>query len=99
MARVELTRTARDALAAHEFRHVDAVLDALGDVEHQLAAGVDCVDDLPVCGPFASASTASFASCTTRRPCASSPSDTGAMPTPTEAERDVPCPALGTAMV
>jgi mRNA interferase RelE/StbE len=34
VARVFLTRTARDALAAMDFLLADAVLDALGELEH-----------------------------------------------------------------
>lgn len=34
MARVFLTRTAREALAALDFLRADAVLDALGELEH-----------------------------------------------------------------
>ena len=39
MARVELTRSAREALAALDFRLADAVLDALGKLERDLHLG------------------------------------------------------------
>jgi mRNA interferase RelE/StbE len=39
VARVFLTRTARDALAALDFPLADAVLDALGELEHKPDVG------------------------------------------------------------